>query len=68
VATDGATARGVIEGSDSYGTTAVIAAEAVRRLGTDGAPAGVLAPAQAFDPKSFLADLQKFGIETDIRR
>jgi short subunit dehydrogenase-like uncharacterized protein len=48
-------ARGVVEGTDTYGTTAVVAVEAVRRLLRDGAPAGVLAAAQAFDPVDLLA-------------
>lgn len=49
--------RGVIRGTDTYGTTAVIAAEAACRLATGTARPGVLAPAQAFDPRDFLAAL-----------
>ncbi len=47
-------ARGVVEGGDNYGTTAVIAVEAACRLAAGGVPAGVLAPSQAFDPAGFL--------------
>jgi short subunit dehydrogenase-like uncharacterized protein len=47
---------------DTYGITAVIAAAAARRLVTDGARPGVLAPAQAFDPAAFLADLAPHGV------
>jgi len=49
--------RGVIRGTDTYGTTAVIAAEAACRLADGTAKPGVLAPAQAFDPRDFLAAL-----------
>jgi len=54
VGRDGQSARGIVQGHDTYGTTAVIAVEAARRLVADGAKAGVLAPAQAYDPTSFL--------------
>jgi len=54
VGTDGSHARGVVEGSDMYGTTAVIAVEAARRLVTDSPKPGLLAPAQAYDPTDFL--------------
>jgi short subunit dehydrogenase-like uncharacterized protein len=58
--------RGAVQGPDTYGTTAVIAVEAARRLGTDGAAAGVLTPAQAFDPAGFLAFLAPHGISWAI--
>jgi short subunit dehydrogenase-like uncharacterized protein len=61
VGEDGRHARGLAEGPDTYGTTAVIAAEGTRRLIVDGAPAGVLAPAQAFDPADFLDSLAPHG-------
>jgi short subunit dehydrogenase-like uncharacterized protein len=66
--TDGRTARGVVRGPDTYGSTAVIAVEAARRLaaGGEGAPRGVLAPAQAFDPTDFLGFLAARGILTTI--
>jgi hypothetical protein len=64
--TDGRTARGVVRGTDTYGSTAVIAVEAARRLATGAVPAGVLAPAQAFDPADFLAYLDGRGISSEI--
>lgn len=60
--TDGSQARGWVTGPDSYGLTAVIAVEAARRLAGQGAPAGVLAPAQAFDPADFLNFLSSHGV------
>ncbi|GIL29199.1 saccharopine dehydrogenase family protein [Actinocatenispora comari] len=59
---DGEHVRGTIRGRDTYGTTAVIAVEAARRLVADGASHGVLAPAQAYDPASFLDFLGQHGI------
>lgn len=64
--TDGRTIRGVVQGIDTYGTTAVIAAEAARRLVTNGGKPGVLAPAQAFDPTSFLNFLAPHGLQWAI--
>ena len=58
----GRTVRGEVEGADGYGKTAVIAVEAARRLVTDGAKAGVLAPSQAFDPESFMNFLSGHGV------
>jgi short subunit dehydrogenase-like uncharacterized protein len=55
--------RGVVQGHDLYGVTAVACAEAVQRLtaGAGGAPpAGALAPAEAFDPASFLDSLSGY--------
>ncbi|MFC9895767.1 saccharopine dehydrogenase family protein [Nocardia sp. NPDC127579] len=66
VAVDGRRARGVIEGTDTYGTTASIAVEAARRLVADPPAAGVLAPAQAFDPADFLAALTPHGVRWSI--
>ncbi|WP_020673927.1 saccharopine dehydrogenase family protein [Amycolatopsis nigrescens] len=63
---DGRTARGTVRGHDTYGSTAVIAVEAARRLVADGAEPGVLAPAQAYDPTSFLAFLAPHGISWTI--
>ena len=63
---DGRTARGLLHGVDTYGTTAVIAVEAARRLVADGAKPGVLAPAQAFDPRSFLDFLVPHGLQWSI--
>jgi short subunit dehydrogenase-like uncharacterized protein len=66
VGEDGRKARGTIEGTDIYGITAVIAAEGVRRLVQDGAPAGVRAPAEAFDVEDFLGFLERYGIEWGV--
>jgi short subunit dehydrogenase-like uncharacterized protein len=65
-AADGRVVRGVVRGPDTYGTTAVVAVEAARRLAAGGAPAGVLAAAQAFDPADFLAFLAGRGITADL--
>ncbi len=58
----GGRARGWVTGPDAYGLTAVIAVEGARRLVTDGAPAGALSPAQAFDPAGFLDALAPHGV------
>lgn len=59
-------ARGVIEGTDTYGTTAIIAVEAARRLAADPPKSGALAPAQAFDPTDFLNFLTPHGLTWTI--
>ncbi|GAA1604603.1 MULTISPECIES: saccharopine dehydrogenase NADP-binding domain-containing protein [Kribbella] len=59
--------RGVVEGVDTYGTTAVIAVEAARRLGAGGAPRGVLAPANAFSAADFLNFLGSAGLRWSMR-
>jgi short subunit dehydrogenase-like uncharacterized protein len=63
-AVDGAGERasGWVTGPDGYGLTAVIAVEGARRLVADGAPAGALTPAQAFDPAEFLDALAPHGV------
>jgi short subunit dehydrogenase-like uncharacterized protein len=66
VGRDGQSARGVVSGHDTYGITTVIAVEAARRLVADGAKPGVLAPAQAYDPTSFLTFLAPHGISWTI--
>lgn len=66
VSRDGQSARGIVQGHDTYGITAVIAVEAARRLVADGAQSGVLAPAQAYDPTSFLTFLAPHGISWTI--
>ncbi|GAA3782746.1 saccharopine dehydrogenase NADP-binding domain-containing protein [Plantactinospora mayteni] len=66
VGRNGQFARGVVQGHDTYGITAVIAVEAARRLVADGAKPGVLAPAQAYDPTSFLDFLAPYGISWTI--
>ncbi|MTE16380.1 saccharopine dehydrogenase family protein [Nocardia aurantiaca] len=55
-------ARGWVTGFNAYGSTTVIAVEAARRLVAVGAPAGTLAPAQAFDAASFLDHLATTGM------
>lgn len=65
---DGRIVRGEVEGTDGYGKTAVIAVEAARRLVTDGAKAGVLAPSQAFDPESFLDFLSGHGVRWRVTK
>jgi short subunit dehydrogenase-like uncharacterized protein len=64
----GGYARGVVQGVDTYGTTAVIAVEAARRLVADGARPGVLAPSQAFDARDFLEFLEGHGVTFDVVR
>ncbi|MEV0162720.1 saccharopine dehydrogenase NADP-binding domain-containing protein [Nonomuraea fuscirosea] len=64
--TGGGRARGWVTGSDAYGMTAVIAVEGARRLAEDGAPAGTLAPAQAFDPAGFLDHLTTHGVTWQV--
>ncbi|MEU4430290.1 saccharopine dehydrogenase NADP-binding domain-containing protein [Nocardia rhamnosiphila] len=54
---DGLRTRGVIRGRDTYGTTAVIAVEAARRLASGSSPTGVCTAAQAFDAADFLNTL-----------
>lgn len=59
--------RGVLRGSDIYGSTAIILAEAATRMAApDYAESGALAPAQAFDPASFTRALEPFGISVEI--
>lgn len=59
---EGRRARGVAQGSDIQGSTAVIAVEAAHRLAVNGAAPGVLAPAQAFEPADFLDVLAPHGV------
>ncbi len=64
--TDGRRVRGIVQGADTYGTTAVIAVESVRRLVAEPAGPGALAPAQAFDPTAFLDFLIPYGVQWRI--
>ncbi|MGW0810334.1 saccharopine dehydrogenase family protein [Nonomuraea sp. NPDC002799] len=64
--TDGRRTRGIVQGPDTYGTTAVIAVESARRLIADPAKPGVLAPAQAFEPTAFLDFLVPYGIQWTV--
>lgn len=61
IGTDGHLARGVAQGPDTYGTTAVIAVESASRLAARPTKPGVLAPAQAYDPTDFLNILTHHG-------
>ncbi|NYI07450.1 saccharopine dehydrogenase family protein [Allostreptomyces psammosilenae] len=63
---DGRRARGAVHGPNTYATTALVAAEGARRLAAEGAPAGVLAPAQAFDPAGFLDSLAPHGLRWSV--
>lgn len=61
------TRRGVLRGSDVYGTTATILAEAATRMAEPGYDrSGALAPAQAFEASSFTRALEPFGISVEI--
>lgn len=66
VARAGGRARGVVSGADTYGSTAVMAVESARLLAERGAKPGVLAPAEAFDPASFLDFLSGYGVRREI--
>ncbi|MFF4507563.1 saccharopine dehydrogenase family protein [Streptomyces sp. NPDC001401] len=63
---DGRHARGVVQGIDMQGSTAVIAVESARRLVADGAKPGVLAPAQAYSPADFLEFLVQHGVRWSV--
>jgi short subunit dehydrogenase-like uncharacterized protein len=55
--------RGVLSGRDTYGVTAALVTRgALIAAGRGFAGSGALAPSQAFDPESFLADLDRFEI------
>ncbi len=63
VAAGGHKRRGVVRGSDVYGLTAATTVEGALRMATPGyAMKGALAPAQAYDPISFLDALAGHGI------
>lgn len=64
---DGRSRAGVVRGEDVYGLTAVTVVEsAVRMLEPGFAAAGVLAPASAFEPASFLDALADAGISWQL--
>ncbi|MFI6317875.1 saccharopine dehydrogenase NADP-binding domain-containing protein [Nonomuraea sp. NPDC050556] len=67
VARDGRAARGIAEGQDTYGTTAVIAVAGALHLAAGASPAGVLTPAQAVDPAAFLNSLAPHGCAWSIQ-
>jgi short subunit dehydrogenase-like uncharacterized protein len=64
---DGGSLRGVVEGSDTYGTAAVVAAECIQRLIAYKPEPGVLTPAQAFDPVDLLESLARRGIRWRVQ-
>jgi short subunit dehydrogenase-like uncharacterized protein len=66
VGPDGHAVRGEVTGPDMYGVTAVVAVESACRLAVEGARAGVLAPAEAFDPASFLDSLAPHGVRWSV--
>lgn len=63
----GLSRRGVLQGSDVYGITAVTTTEAALRTAAPGYErSGALAPSQAFDPADFLAALEPHGVSCSI--
>lgn len=59
--------RGVVRGSDVYGITAAITAEAALRMAAPNYErSGALAPAQAFDPAGFLDALRGHGVSYQV--
>ncbi len=60
--------RGRIEGADVYGLTGALVAKGAVIAARGGIPrAGALAPSQAFDPVSFLADLDRFAVSWELQ-
>ncbi|MGH2956911.1 MAG: saccharopine dehydrogenase family protein, partial [Solirubrobacterales bacterium] len=54
-------------GRDTYGVTAAMVARGALTAASSGfSGAGALAPSQAFEPSSFLEDLDRFGIEWEV--
>ncbi len=62
---DGREARGLVQGRDVYGLTAVTAVHGALLL-ADGAMAGAHAPASAFDAGTFLDHLTPFGVRHEV--
>lgn len=64
---DGRVSRGVVRGTDVYGLTARLIADAAQTMGApDFAGSGGLAPAQAFDPRATLDALADFGVAYEV--
>lgn len=63
---DGARAQAVVSGGDSYRDSALLTVEVAVRLAAGGAPAGALAPAEAFDAADFLDSLAPHGITWSV--
>lgn len=61
------TRRGAVRGNDVYGLTAASLAHGALLCADPGYQhSGALAPAQAFDPASFLAALAEFGVAVEV--
>ena len=59
--------RGTVTGSDAYGLTAITTSHAALLAAEPSFDrAGALAPAQAFDPRSFLDALADFGVDAKV--
>jgi short subunit dehydrogenase-like uncharacterized protein len=59
--------RGALHGRDTYGiTAALIARGALEAAGAGFSGRGALAPAEAFDPKEFLAGLERFELGWEV--
>jgi short subunit dehydrogenase-like uncharacterized protein len=59
--------RGTVRGTDVYGLTAASTAHAALLCADPSYDrSGALAPAEAFDPKAFLAFLGDFGVSTNV--
>jgi short subunit dehydrogenase-like uncharacterized protein len=59
--------RGVVSGRDVYGlTAAAICRGAMIAAGRGFEARGALAPSQAFDPKDFLAALDRFDVRWNV--
>jgi short subunit dehydrogenase-like uncharacterized protein len=55
--------RGTLHGRDPYGITAALIARGAREVARSGfSRRGALAPSQAFDPREFLAGLERFEL------
>jgi len=61
------TRKGVISGNDVYGVTAALISRGALTAARPSFPArGALAPSQAFAPKEFLADLDRFEVSWQV--
>jgi hypothetical protein len=63
---EGERIRGIVEGSDTYGTAAGIAVECAARLVDSPAKSRVLAPSEAFEPSEFLDRLAAHDVRWRI--
>jgi hypothetical protein len=64
---DGSTARGIVQGQDVEGLTAVILAYGARQLARGALErAGALAPAAAVDPRALLDHLAAHGVTWSV--